>query len=64
MYPCRKKLLMGFGHRVYKNYDPRARIVRQLAEEVFTILGMQLLSDLANPPSLSYSTLPHLSVFL
>jgi len=35
----RKKKLMGFGHRVYKNYDPRARIVRQLADKVFSILG-------------------------
>ena len=31
----RKKLLMGFGHRVYKNYDPRAKIVKQVAESVF-----------------------------
>lgn len=31
----RKKLLMGFGHRVYKNYDPRAKIVKQIADEVF-----------------------------
>jgi len=35
----RKKKLMGFGHRVYKNYDPRARIVRTLADKVFAILG-------------------------
>jgi len=35
----RKKKLMGFGHRVYKNYDPRAKIVRQLADKVFSILG-------------------------
>lgn len=32
---ARKKLLMGFGHRVYKNYDPRAKIVKKVAEEVF-----------------------------
>ena len=31
----RKKMLMGFGHRVYKNYDPRAKIVKKTAEEVF-----------------------------
>ena len=31
----RKKLLMGFGHRVYKNYDPRATIVKRIADEVF-----------------------------
>ena len=32
--------LMGFGHRVYKSYDPRARIVKQLADEVFKQVGM------------------------
>ncbi|MDQ3697544.1 MAG: citrate synthase [Gemmatimonadota bacterium] len=32
--------LMGFGHRVYKSYDPRARIVKQLADEVFKEIGM------------------------
>ncbi len=32
--------LMGFGHRVYKNYDPRARIIKRLAEEVFAVTGM------------------------
>ncbi|MBV6521978.1 MAG: Citrate synthase [Gemmatimonadaceae bacterium] len=32
--------LMGFGHRVYKSYDPRARIVKQLAYEVFGVTGM------------------------
>jgi citrate synthase len=31
--------LMGFGHRVYKNYDPRARIIKRTAEEVFEITG-------------------------
>jgi citrate synthase len=31
---ARKVRLMGFGHRVYKNYDPRARIIRKVAEEV------------------------------
>lgn len=29
--------LMGFGHRVYKNYDPRARVIKQLADEVFAV---------------------------
>ena len=28
---------MGFGHRVYKNYDPRARIIKQLADQVFAV---------------------------
>jgi citrate synthase len=32
-----KGRLMGFGHRVYKNYDPRARIIKQTAEEVFKV---------------------------
>jgi len=32
--------LMGFGHRVYKSYDPRAKIVKQLADEVFKQVGM------------------------
>ena len=31
--------LMGFGHRVYKNYDPRARIIKEMAESVFEITG-------------------------
>jgi citrate synthase len=35
-----KQKLMGFGHRVYKSYDPRARIVKQLADEVFKVVGM------------------------
>ena len=32
--------LMGFGHRVYKNYDPRATIIRKTCHEVLTELGM------------------------
>ncbi len=32
-------LLMGFGHRVYKNYDPRARLIKQVAGEVFAVTG-------------------------
>jgi citrate synthase len=32
--------LMGFGHRVYKSYDPRAKIVKQLADSVFKITGV------------------------
>jgi citrate synthase len=35
----KKGLLYGFGHRVYKNYDPRAKIVKKIAEEVFEITG-------------------------
>jgi len=33
--------LMGFGHRVYKNFDPRARIIKQAADEVLTALGIE-----------------------
>ena len=43
----RKKLLMGFGHRVYKNYDPRAKIVKRIAEEVFEITGKEPLIEIA-----------------
>jgi citrate synthase len=39
--------LMGFGHRVYKSYDPRARIVKRLADQVFEITGRNPLLDLA-----------------
>ncbi len=39
--------LMGFGHRVYKNYDPRARIVRDLAYDVFEVTGANPLLDIA-----------------
>jgi citrate synthase len=35
------KRLMGFGHRVYKNYDPRAKVIKGLADRVFDILGKQ-----------------------
>jgi citrate synthase len=39
--------LMGFGHRVYKNYDPRARIVKQTADQVFEVTGRNPLIDVA-----------------
>jgi citrate synthase len=39
--------LMGFGHRVYKNYDPRARIVKRTADEVFEVTGRNELIDIA-----------------
>ena len=39
--------LMGFGHRVYKNYDPRARIIKQVAFEVFEVTGRNPLLDMA-----------------
>jgi len=39
--------LMGFGHRVYKNYDPRAKIIKQVADEVFEVTGRNPLLDIA-----------------
>ena len=39
--------LMGFGHRVYKNYDPRAKILRRMAAEVFEVTGRNPLLDVA-----------------
>jgi citrate synthase len=38
---------MGFGHRVYKNYDPRARIVKDTAHQVFDVVGKNPLLDMA-----------------
>jgi len=40
-------LLMGFGHRVYKNYDPRAKIIKQIADQVFEVTGRNPLLDIA-----------------
>jgi citrate synthase len=40
-------LLMGFGHRIYKNYDPRARIIKRIADEVFDVTGRNPLLDIA-----------------
>jgi citrate synthase len=39
--------LMGFGHRVYKSYDPRARIIKQTAYDVFEVTGKNPLIDIA-----------------
>ena len=39
--------LMGFGHRIYKNYDPRARIIKKAAEDVFRVTGTNPLLDVA-----------------
>ena len=39
--------LMGFGHRVYKSYDPRARIIKQTADLVFEVTGRNPLTDIA-----------------
>ncbi|HLH05600.1 MAG TPA: citrate synthase [Terriglobales bacterium] len=42
-----EKRLMGFGHRIYKNYDPRARIIKRIADEVFEVMGRNPLLDIA-----------------
>jgi citrate synthase len=39
--------LMGFGHRVYKNYDPRATVIKRLADQVFEVTGRNPLLDIA-----------------
>ena len=43
----REVLLMGFGHRVYKNYDPRAKIIKKVAYDVFEVTGTNPLLDIA-----------------
>jgi citrate synthase len=42
-----ERRLMGFGHRVYKNYDPRARIIKECAYKVFDVTGRNPLLDIA-----------------
>lgn len=44
---AKKELMFGFGHRVYRTTDPRARIVRQISEEVFSVVGRDPLIDIA-----------------
>ncbi|HET9948317.1 MAG TPA: citrate synthase [Longimicrobiales bacterium] len=43
----KKERLMGFGHRVYKAYDPRASIIKRTADEVFEVTGRNPLLDIA-----------------
>ena len=43
----KEELLMGFGHRVYKAYDPRASIIKRTADEVFEVVGQNPLLDIA-----------------
>lgn len=43
----RKKKLMGFGHRVYKSYDPRAKIAKKIADEVFAAVGKEPMIEIA-----------------
>jgi citrate synthase len=42
-----ERRLMGFGHRVYKNYDPRARIIKEMADQVFAEMGKNSLLEIA-----------------
>src|SRR5499433_940191 len=42
-----ERRLMGFGHRVYKNYDPRAKIIKEVAYQVFEVTGRSPLIDIA-----------------
>ena len=42
-----EKKLMGFGHRVYKSYDPRAKVIKRVADEVFDVTGKNPLLELA-----------------
>jgi len=42
-----KMKLMGFGHRIYKNYDPRARIIKWAADQVFKVTGRNPKLDMA-----------------
>lgn len=44
---AKKAVLSGFGHRVYKNYDPRAPLCKKLAEEVFKVVGREPLIEVA-----------------
>lgn len=44
---AKREKLFGFGHRVYKSFDPRAKIIRSIAEEVFEIQGRDPLIDVA-----------------
>lgn len=43
----KKEVLMGFGHRVYKSYDPRAKLVKEIADDVFSVTQHEPLIDIA-----------------
>lgn len=43
----KKRRMMGFGHRVYKNYDPRARIIKKLADQLFNVIEREPLIEIA-----------------
>ena len=40
-------MLMGFGHRVYRNYDPRANLIKTLTDEIFEMMGKEPLIEIA-----------------
>jgi citrate synthase len=42
-----ERKLMGFGHRIYKNYDPRAKFIKEIADKVFEVTGRSRLLDIA-----------------
>jgi citrate synthase len=42
-----ERKLMGFGHRVYKNYDPRAKVIKETADSVFAVTGRNAKVDIA-----------------
>jgi citrate synthase len=42
-----ERRLMGFGHRIYKNYDPRAKVIKKIAYDVFEVTGRNPLIDIA-----------------
>jgi len=44
---AKREKLFGFGHRVYKNFDPRAKIIRTVAEDVFQLAGRDPLIEIA-----------------
>ena len=44
---AKKRKLMGFGHRVYKSYDPRAKILKKVSTKVFEVMGRSELIDVA-----------------
>lgn len=44
---AKKRRLMGFGHRIYKSYDPRAKILKKIAVQVFEIMGRNPIIDVA-----------------
>ncbi len=57
----KKEKLFGFGHRVYKNFDPRAKIIRKIVDEVFSITGKDPLIEVAEALQVRHLTHLHQS---